>query len=64
MKNNFHVEGFEWINYSDHENAVFSYIRKGNNEKDNLIIVCNFTPVVRANYRIGLPIKRKTYRNF
>ncbi|TDW51336.1 1,4-alpha-glucan branching enzyme [Flavobacterium sp. 270] len=53
----FSGEGFEWINYSDHQNAVLSYIRKGNNAKENLIIVCNFTQVVRENYRIGIPVK-------
>ena len=30
----FSAEGFEWIDYNDHENSVFTYIRKGNNEKD------------------------------
>lgn len=50
-------EGFEWINYSDHQNAVLSYIRKGNNADENVIIVCNFTQVVRENYRIGIPKK-------
>jgi 1,4-alpha-glucan branching enzyme len=52
-------EGFEWINYSDHQNAVLSYIRKGNNEKENVIVVCNFTQVIRENYRIGIPQKGK-----
>ncbi|AOW10197.1 1,4-alpha-glucan branching protein GlgB [Flavobacterium gilvum] len=51
----FSPEGFEWINYSDHEQAVLSFIRKGNDSKDDLIVVLNFTPVVRENYRIGLP---------
>lgn len=55
----FSIDGFEWINYSDTQNAVLSYIRKGSNEKDNLIVICNFTPVVRSNYRIGLPSKGK-----
>ncbi|WP_369765030.1 1,4-alpha-glucan branching protein GlgB [Flavobacterium sp. WC2429] len=55
----FNPEGFEWINYSDHQNAVFSFIRKGNKPKDDLIIVCNFTQIVRSNYRIGLPKKGK-----
>lgn len=53
----FSPEGFEWINYSDHQNAVIAYIRKGNNVKQDLVIVCNFTPVVRTQYRIGLPKK-------
>lgn len=52
-------DGFEWINYSDHQNAVLSYIRKGNNEHENVIVVCNFTQVVRENYRIGIPKKGK-----
>ena len=53
----FSPEGFEWINYSDHENAVMTYIRKGNDSKNDLIVICNFTPVVRENYRIGIPRK-------
>ena len=55
----FTAEGFEWINYSDNENSVLAYIRKGINEKENLIVVCNMTPVVHENYRIGLPTKGK-----
>jgi 1,4-alpha-glucan branching enzyme len=53
----FSPEGFEWINYSDHHNAVMAYIRKGNHQNEDVIVVCNFTPVVRKNYRIGLPQK-------
>jgi 1,4-alpha-glucan branching enzyme len=53
----FSPEGFEWINYSDHQNAVVSFIRKGNDSKNDVIIVCNFTPVIRLEYRIGLPQK-------
>ena len=55
----FSPEGFEWINYSDHQNAVMSFIRKGNKLKEEIIVVCNFTQVVRENYRIGLPRKGK-----
>ncbi|WP_310595882.1 1,4-alpha-glucan branching protein GlgB [Flavobacterium sp.] len=60
----FSPEGFEWINYSDHHNAVMAYIRKGNNSKEDVIVVCNFTPVVRKNYRIGLPQKGKLVEIF
>lgn len=60
----FSPEGFEWINYSDHHNAVMAYIRKGNNSKEDVIVVCNFTPVVRQNYRIGLPRKGKLVEIF
>ncbi|WP_081210637.1 1,4-alpha-glucan branching protein GlgB [Salegentibacter sediminis] len=47
-------DGFEWIDYSDAENSVMSFIRKGNEPKDDLIVVCNLTPTPRENYRIGL----------
>ncbi|WP_374504881.1 1,4-alpha-glucan branching protein GlgB [Flavobacterium sp.] len=60
----FSPEGFEWINYLDHHNAVMAYIRKGNNPKEDVIVVCNFTPVVRQNYRIGLPRKGKLVEIF
>ena len=60
----FTVDGFEWINYSDHQNAVMSYIRKGENAKEDLVVVCNFTPVVREGYRIGLPKKGKLTQIF
>jgi 1,4-alpha-glucan branching enzyme len=55
----FSPDGFEWINYSDHQNAVMSFIRKGDKPKDDVIVVCNFTQIVRENYRIGLPMKGK-----
>lgn len=60
----FSPEGFEWINYSDYQNAVMSFIRKGNNPKDNVIVICNFTQVVREDYRIGIPHKGKLQEIF
>ncbi|NRD20316.1 1,4-alpha-glucan branching protein GlgB [Winogradskyella eckloniae] len=53
----FSAEGFEWIDYNDSKNSVFSYIRKGNDEKDDLIIACNMTPIPKENYTLGLPRK-------
>lgn len=55
----FTADGFEWIAYDDYQNSVLSYIRKGKNPEDSLVIVCNFTPTVLNNYRIGLPAKGK-----
>ncbi|WP_445381840.1 1,4-alpha-glucan branching protein GlgB [Robiginitalea sp. IMCC43444] len=55
----FSPEGFQWIDYGDAENSVLTYIRKGNAKKDDLIIACNFTPVPRENYRIGVPKTRQ-----
>lgn len=51
----FSPEGFQWIDYGDHENSVLTYIRKGHDPKNDLIIACNFTPVPREGYRVGVP---------
>ncbi|MFC4219110.1 1,4-alpha-glucan branching protein GlgB [Flagellimonas marina] len=51
----FSSEGFQWIEYNDKENTVITYLRKGEDPKDDLIIACNFTPVPRENYRVGVP---------
>jgi len=53
----FSPEGFEWIDYGDGENSVLAYIRKGHDKKNDLFVVCNFTPITRENYRIGVPKK-------
>lgn len=53
----FSAAGFEWISHDDAQNSVVSYIRKGGGQ--NLVVVCNMTPVPRENYRIGLPDKKK-----
>lgn len=52
-------EGFEWIDYNDSENSVLVYIRKGNDEENDLVIACNMTPVPRENYKMGVPRKGK-----
>ncbi|MGR9116139.1 MAG: 1,4-alpha-glucan branching protein GlgB [Gammaproteobacteria bacterium] len=53
FKHDFDHQGFEWIDCHDAEQSVISYRRK--NEDREMIIVLNFTPVVRDNYRIGVP---------
>ncbi len=60
----FSPEGFEWINYGDAQNSVLSYLRKGDEPKDDVVVICNFTPIVRENYRIGLPKKGKLKQIF
>ena len=51
----FSPDGFEWINFGDNQNSVISFIRKGHDEENDLVIVCNFTTVPREKYRIGMP---------
>jgi 1,4-alpha-glucan branching enzyme len=48
-------EGFQWIDASDAENSVLSYLRRGRDAHDLAVAVCNFTPVPRRDYRIGVP---------
>jgi 1,4-alpha-glucan branching enzyme len=48
-------EGFAWIDCHDHESSVISYLRKAVDGDDFVVVVCNFTPVVRHAYRIGVP---------
>ena len=51
----FIYEGFEWIDIHDWEKSIISFLRKGKNPKDFVLVVCNFTPIPRNNYRIGVP---------
>ena len=51
----FSAEGFEWIDCSDNEQGVISFIRHGSNLGEMVITVCNMTPVIRRSYRIGVP---------
>lgn len=54
-------EGFEWINADDRERSIFSFIRHSKDDKKNLLFVCNFTPVARSDYRVGVS-RRKQLR--
>jgi 1,4-alpha-glucan branching enzyme len=49
------ANGFQWINGGDWQQSVLTYLRKGKDEDEQVMVVCNFTPVPRYNYRIGLP---------
>ncbi len=48
-------EGFVWIIGDDRENAVFAWLRLGGEADDIVAVICNFTPIPRTQYRIGLP---------
>ena len=51
----FEWQGFEWLELNDSENSVLSFLRRGKNPDDFTVVVCNFTPVVRHDYRVGVP---------
>ena len=47
--------GFAWIDFHDADQSVIAYLRHGKDPSDFVIVACNFTPVVRDGYRIGVP---------
>jgi 1,4-alpha-glucan branching enzyme len=48
-------EGFQWIEGGDVEQSILSYLRRGQDPADDLLVICNFTPAPRYNYRVGVP---------
>lgn len=50
-------KGFEWINANDADRSIYSFLRKSKDGKNNLLFVCNFTPMERKDYRVGVPKK-------
>ncbi len=54
-------EGFAWINKDDIFRSIFSFVRYSKDKKKNLLFVCNFTPMEREDYRVGVP-RGKQYK--
>jgi 1,4-alpha-glucan branching enzyme len=53
--------GFSWIDPHDSDQSVVSFMRRGQKEGDTLVFVCNFTPVPRHGYRLGVPYPGEYY---
>ncbi len=51
------ASSFEWIDFHDAEKNVLSFLRKGRSPEEAIAVVCNFSPVPRTSYRIGVPRK-------
>ena len=54
-------EGFEWINADDGDRSIYSFVRWSPTKRNNMLFVCNFTPVERKDFRVGVP-KKKQYK--
>jgi 1,4-alpha-glucan branching enzyme len=55
FENDFEGTGFEWMDCQDWERGIISFVRKDKMARNIVLVVCNFTPVPRDNYKIGLP---------
>ena len=51
----FDQAGFEWLDCDNHQDSTVSYVRRGRDPRDFVVICCNFTPVVRRDYCLGVP---------
>ncbi|OGO89580.1 MAG: 1,4-alpha-glucan branching enzyme [Clostridiales bacterium GWE2_32_10] len=51
----FTPDGFEWIDCADYQVSLLTFVRKGENYEDDIIVACNFTPMPHMNYRMGVP---------
>ncbi len=51
--------GFEWVNADDCFRSIYSFIRHSKDNKKNLLFVCNFTPMERPDYRVGVPRRKQ-----
>ena len=51
----FEAEGFRWLCADDRDHSVLTFMRRGDAVSDTVVVVCNFTPVPRADYPIGVP---------
>jgi 1,4-alpha-glucan branching enzyme len=51
----FEGQGFEWMDCNDGDSSVLSFVRRAGDPQDFLVVVANFTPVVRDNYRVAVP---------
>jgi 1,4-alpha-glucan branching enzyme len=53
----FEAKGFEWIDFRDADSSIITFIRRAKRPSDYIVVVCNFTPIPREGYRIGVPDK-------
>ncbi|HKL74883.1 MAG TPA: 1,4-alpha-glucan branching protein GlgB [Halanaerobiales bacterium] len=52
-------EGFEWVEADDKDKSIISFLRFPYNQENHLLVICNFTPVFRENYQVGIPFYKK-----
>lgn len=48
-------EGFDWVDFRDVENSIIAFLRWSRGRREFVLVICNFTPVPRQHYRVGVP---------
>lgn len=54
-ENDFSWEGFSWVDFRDSQRSILAFARHAPNAQETILVICNFTPVVRNDYRLGVP---------
>ena len=52
-------EGFQWVEADDKDRSIISFLRYPYNQENHLLVICNFTPVTRENYQVGIPLNKE-----
>ncbi|MFH1092994.1 MAG: 1,4-alpha-glucan branching protein GlgB [Candidatus Omnitrophota bacterium] len=55
-ENDFDNQGFKWMDCLDRERGIISFMRSDSSKKNSVLVICNFTPVPRNKYKIGIPL--------
>ncbi len=55
FEQDFRQEGFEWVDCNDADSSVLSFLRRDRTHGTVVLVICNFTPVLRSHYRVGVP---------
>jgi 1,4-alpha-glucan branching enzyme len=56
-ENDYETEGFEWISCMDADHSIIVFMRRAAQNKEQLLVVCNFTPVLYENFKVGVPFE-------
>ena len=63
-ESDYKIEGYEWIDADNCDESIYSFIRRDSKSEENLIFICNYTPVVRYDFRVGVPFLGEYIEDF
>ena len=63
-ESDYKLEGYEWIDADNCDESIYSFIRRDSKNDECLIFICNYTPVVRYDFRVGVPLLGEYIEDF